>query len=132
MVMTFYLLVLRFCVHQTVRLSTWGSLTESCIRKVKNMKETNYRKRTGKHQMKMHNGQPGTYTARVTSCYKDCLSRQVGEGVSIRRCRKEILNGKESAIKFVYRIAVRNLVLPTRTKYFYCWTRLSLGVLKPI
>ena len=47
-----------------------------------------------KHQRKNHNGQPGGYTAKVTGSYRDCLSRQVGEGVSIRRCDKEVLNGK--------------------------------------
>ena len=61
--------------------------------------EENYRLGTRKsfmrkHQRKKHNGQPGSYTAKVTGSYRDCLTRQVGEGVTIRRCSKEILNSK--------------------------------------
>ena len=47
-----------------------------------------------KHQRRKHGGAPGSYKARVVGSYKDCLTRQVGEGVSIRRCPVEILNSK--------------------------------------
>ena len=47
-----------------------------------------------KHQQKKHNGQPGNFNAKVIDSYSDCLSRQVSEGVRIRRCDKEILNSK--------------------------------------
>ena len=59
----------------------------------------NYRKERPKsfmrkHQNKKHGGLPGRYKARVTGSYADCLSRQVMEGVNIRRCQVEVLNGK--------------------------------------
>ena len=47
-----------------------------------------------KHQLKKHNGEEGVFKAKVTASYRDCLSRQVGEGVSIRRSKVEVLNGK--------------------------------------
>ena len=47
-----------------------------------------------KHQRRRHNGEPGNYTARVTGSYTDCLSRQVSEGVKIRRSTVEVLNSK--------------------------------------
>ena len=47
-----------------------------------------------KHQVKKHNGEEGFFKATVTVSYIDCLSRQVGEGVSIRRSKTEVLNGK--------------------------------------
>ena len=34
------------------------------------------------------------FSAKVLSSYKDCLSRQIAEGVTIRRCEKKILNSK--------------------------------------
>ena len=34
------------------------------------------------------------YKARVVGQYKDCLSRQIAEGVQIRRSEKETLNTK--------------------------------------
>ena len=60
---------------------------------------SNYRKQTQtsfmhKHQIKKHDGLPGRYSAKVTGSYKDCLSRQVSEGVSIRRSTAEVLNSK--------------------------------------
>ena len=47
-----------------------------------------------KHQDEKHNGQPADFKAKVTGVFRDCLSRQVSEGVYIRRCDKNILNGK--------------------------------------
>ena len=39
-----------------------------------------------KHQLEKHEGRAAVYSSRVTGCYMDCLSRQVAEGVNIRRC----------------------------------------------
>ena len=47
-----------------------------------------------KHQANKHPGQPGMFTAKVTGTYNDCLTRQVAEGVFIRRCEHEVLNAK--------------------------------------
>ena len=60
---------------------------------------SNYAKKTPKsfmqkHQTRRHHGEPGSYAARVTGSYTDCLSRQVSEGVRIRRCNVEVLNSK--------------------------------------
>ena len=59
----------------------------------------NYQKQTQesfmkKHQNEKHDGAPADFHARVRTCFKDCLSRQVAEGVYIRRCKNEILNSK--------------------------------------
>ena len=61
--------------------------------------QSSYRKRNGKsfmkkHQERHHQGMPGSYAAKVTGSFRDCLTRQVSEGVSIRRCNVEIMNGK--------------------------------------
>ena len=47
-----------------------------------------------KHQADKHDGQPASFEGRVTGSFKDCLSRQVSEGVTIRRCPYQILNSK--------------------------------------
>ena len=47
-----------------------------------------------KHQIDRHYGVAADFQATVTSSFKDCLSRQVAEGVHIRRCKKEVLNSK--------------------------------------
>ena len=52
---------------------------------------SNYQKRQQesfmqKHQVDTHNGMDADF-----SSYKDCLSRQIAEGVHIRRCDKEML-----------------------------------------
>jgi hypothetical protein len=47
-----------------------------------------------KHQDEKHDSQPADFKAKVTGVFRDCLSRQVSEGVCIRRCDKNILNGK--------------------------------------
>ena len=59
----------------------------------------NYNKQTQesfmkKHQEERHNGAPADFQAKVKACFKDCLSRQVAEGVYIRRCENEVLNSK--------------------------------------
>ena len=55
---------------------------------------TNYRKgrKTSfmlKHQNTSHSGQEANFKAKVTGSFSDCLTRQVSEGVSIRRCEVE-------------------------------------------
>ena len=47
-----------------------------------------------KHQKDRHHGAEANFTAEVKASFKDCLSRQVAEGVHIRRCEKELLNSK--------------------------------------
>ena len=47
-----------------------------------------------KHEVEMHDGNEVSFKARVTHSNKDCLSRQVREGVLIRRCRGPIMNSK--------------------------------------
>ena len=42
-----------------------------------------------KHQLECHNSQPAAFTAKVTGEYRDCLTRQVAEGVAIRWCKSE-------------------------------------------
>ena len=60
---------------------------------------SNYQKRQQesfmqKHQLEAHNGMEADFSAKVLSSYKDSLSRQIAEGVHIRRCDKQILNSK--------------------------------------
>ena len=47
-----------------------------------------------KHQQEAHNCQPAAFKTRVTGSFQDCLTRQVDEGVAIRRCKTEVLNSK--------------------------------------
>ena len=47
-----------------------------------------------RHQTEKHNGAEPTFKAKVIYGFKDCLSRQVAEGVCIRRCKTELLNTK--------------------------------------
>ena len=47
-----------------------------------------------KHQDRKHPGVAGSYTAKVSSSSKDCLTRQVTEAVKIRRCQVPLLNSK--------------------------------------
>ena len=59
----------------------------------------NYNKRENesfqvKHQQERHHGVDPEFDARVLYRFKDCLSRQVAEGVCIRRCEGELLNTK--------------------------------------
>ena len=48
----------------------------------------------GRHSDEKHHGVEANFSARVTGVFRDCLSRQVSEGVSIRRCQNEVLNSK--------------------------------------
>ena len=47
-----------------------------------------------KHQQQEHHGVAGLFKAKLTGSFKDCLTRQVSEGVGIRRCEVPIMNGK--------------------------------------
>ena len=46
------------------------------------------------HQAEQHGGQAPLFTTKVTGRYRDCLTRQVAEGVAIRRCQTAVLNSK--------------------------------------
>ena len=46
------------------------------------------------HQAEQHDSQPPRFTAKVTGRFGDCLTRQVAEGVAIRRCQTAVLNSK--------------------------------------
>jgi hypothetical protein len=61
--------------------------------------ENNYRKDSPqsfmiKHQTEKHYGEAANFTAKVTVCFKDSFSRQISEGVYIRRSNCEVLNSK--------------------------------------
>ena len=47
-----------------------------------------------KHQDEKHAGREAMFRAKVTGTFRDCLSRQVSEGVYIRRSDKQVLNSK--------------------------------------
>ena len=47
-----------------------------------------------KHQMDVHGGAQAKFTAKVTNSFRDCLTRQVSEAVTIRRSDQTVLNGK--------------------------------------
>ena len=47
-----------------------------------------------KHMEECHPGQEKSFVARVTRSNRDCLTRQIMEGVSIRRSKKNLLNTK--------------------------------------
>jgi hypothetical protein len=46
------------------------------------------------HQQEKHHGADADFSAEVTGRFKDCLSRQVSEGVHIRRSQHVFLNSK--------------------------------------
>ena len=47
-----------------------------------------------KHMRECHEGQEGNFRAKVTHTNKDSLSRQIREGVMIRRSQRRVLNTK--------------------------------------
>ena len=47
-----------------------------------------------KHEVEMHEGRAVSFGAKVTHTNRDCMSRQVREGVSIRRSMHPVLNSK--------------------------------------
>ena len=47
-----------------------------------------------KHQVEKHSGADPQFSAKVRNNYRDCLSRQVGEAVAIRRSGGKLLNSK--------------------------------------
>jgi hypothetical protein len=61
--------------------------------------QKNYQKKEGesfmkKHQEECHNWVEAVFNAKVKDSFKDCLTRQIAEGVHIRRCENVILNTK--------------------------------------
>ena len=46
------------------------------------------------HQTEKHEGGVANFHAKVVRSFRDCLTRQVSEGVSIRRCTDHVLNNK--------------------------------------
>ena len=47
-----------------------------------------------RHQVEKHYGMEAKFEAKVKMSFKDCLSRQIAEGVAIRRSDQEVLNTK--------------------------------------
>jgi hypothetical protein len=47
-----------------------------------------------KHQQQKHFGAEANFKGKVKCQFQDCLSRQVAEGVYLRRCETEVLNTK--------------------------------------
>ena len=47
-----------------------------------------------RHKVEKHAGAEPDFAAKVKSSFSDCLSRQIAEGVHIRRCEKVVLNTK--------------------------------------
>ena len=47
-----------------------------------------------KHQDEEHPGMPADFGAKVTGMFSDCLTRQISEGVAIRRSSVRVLNSK--------------------------------------
>ena len=47
-----------------------------------------------KHQVEKHNDRPAEFKAKVMGVFRDCLSRQISEGVEIRRSNRNVLNSK--------------------------------------
>ena len=47
-----------------------------------------------RHEQDHHFGVETEFKARVKYSFKDCLTRQIAEGVAIRRCEKMVLNTK--------------------------------------
>jgi hypothetical protein len=50
-----------------------------------------------RHQADKHHGVEAKFKSQVKTTFKDCLSRQIKEGVAIRQCDKEVLNTKSVA-----------------------------------
>ena len=47
-----------------------------------------------KHQLEKHSDLPAEFSAKVTGSFRDCLTRQISEGVHIRSCDGTVLNSK--------------------------------------
>jgi hypothetical protein len=47
-----------------------------------------------KHQLEKHDDLPADFSAKVTGSFQDCLTRQISEGIQIRRSDKTVLNSK--------------------------------------
>ena len=47
-----------------------------------------------RHMREKHEREADNFVAKVTHCNKDCLTRQVREGVLIRKSQKQVMNSK--------------------------------------
>ena len=47
-----------------------------------------------KHQLERHHGEPADFVAKVMGSFRDCMTRQISEGVHIRRSEVQVLNSK--------------------------------------
>ena len=47
-----------------------------------------------KHQIEKHNDLPADFSAKVVDTFKDCLTRQISEGIHLRRSNVTVLNAK--------------------------------------
>ena len=75
----------------------WGRLLETSTQRVEHANKYTGGKEDSflrKHQLDKHQGQDAVYSSKVTGTYRDCLSRQVAEGVNIRRCQSNLMNTK--------------------------------------
>ena len=75
----------------------WGKLQETYTQGGRTLQEVWWGKQDSflqKHQQEKHQGRPAVFTAKVTGKFQDCLSRQVAEGVEIRRCTAYLMNTK--------------------------------------
>ena len=46
------------------------------------------------HQQEEHRGEAGNFKAKVVKSFRDCLTRQISEGVYLRRSDEHVLNTK--------------------------------------
>ena len=61
---------------------------------LKNYEKENAESFMYKHQQESHHGTPADFQATVKYSFQDCLTRQIAEGVAIRRCDDQVLNTK--------------------------------------
>ena len=47
-----------------------------------------------KHEIEAHEGRKADFGAKVTHTNRDCMSRQIREGIGMRRSMQPILNSK--------------------------------------
>ena len=83
----------------TARQCTWEKQPAIYIQGEESREQRNCDKKENesfmmKHQQHRHNGAGAEYAAKVRCSFRDCLSRQIAEGVHIRRCEKEVMNTK--------------------------------------
>ena len=47
-----------------------------------------------KHQLERHHDEPADFAAKVMGSFRDCMTRQISEGIHIRRSEVQVLNSK--------------------------------------